>query len=534
MLLSHSIVGRIKHGDNCIALIRLFLDNRGDLSSEDGTQASDLLRSQCTSWLDEAASLLHRQWPRGGSGSDYSSKIVNNHLASSNTNHNYSLPCSFILIRENSHQSATDNDECLEGTVLGHGRLTECFESAGGNAAAATFIVISEAFRGQGWGRHLMTLLGKEAERLGYHYVYLWTQTAIGFYQRLGYRITTRVSLRRDCLKKLDTEHVVKLEEMLSQRFKTNIHTTTDNQSTSWKPPNRETILLPTSDAEDKNTSHPDVWMRKRLVEHVESRLIPRVDRLAELQEAVEQFQEKHGELFQSAGGYYCFTNIPWQPQIGPSCGLAALRMVREYYLNGKDEGEDGEMAQLPSLLGLAQERSYTHDGEIFDAHHLLDLAQRDCGLPCRIVSISHDFKPQHIWETLQSDGLWIIPYDSNAGTRLPAKLDGKGSHYGVVVGMLVLVDKQRLENKDSLPELQQTSLAEMPFDFFQQTTDVLSDTILLLVQHSLSPHFSIAPWKEFVESNLQINTIDQDKFSTEQANLDLKERVLLFSGNPA
>ena len=80
--------------------------------------------------------------------------------------------------------------------LYSHGRLTECFESAGGNAAAATFIVVDSKYRGQGLGRHLMKGLEKEAERQGYHYVYLWTKTAIPFYKKIGYHECQRVSLK--------------------------------------------------------------------------------------------------------------------------------------------------------------------------------------------------------------------------------------------------------------------------------------------------------------------------------------------------
>lgn len=71
--------------------------------------------------------------------------------------------------------------------------MTECFEGSGGSAVAATYVIISSAARGKAHGSALMGLLEKEAERIGYHYVYLWTQSAVGFYRRLGYMMCEKV-----------------------------------------------------------------------------------------------------------------------------------------------------------------------------------------------------------------------------------------------------------------------------------------------------------------------------------------------------
>ena len=124
-----------------------------------------------------------------------------------------------------------------------HGRLTECFEGAGGNAAAATYIVIESTFRSCGYGNVLMTLLEDEAKRLGYHYVYLWTQTAVPFYIKIGYVSCHRVSLYRACLKQLEAEQISTLEGMLRQRMKAS--------GAPEKPSAQETITLPPSDGDE-------------------------------------------------------------------------------------------------------------------------------------------------------------------------------------------------------------------------------------------------------------------------------------------
>jgi len=79
------------------------------------------------------------------------------------------LPQSYLLLLVSSEENGEKGDGARqEEVVVGHGRLTECFEGAGGSAAAATYILAEP--RGQGYGTRLMQLLEKEAEQLGYHY----------------------------------------------------------------------------------------------------------------------------------------------------------------------------------------------------------------------------------------------------------------------------------------------------------------------------------------------------------------------------
>ena len=150
-------------GDS-IKLVRIV----GADDREDNTGAESLTVAE--EWVGRACQLLEIQWPRQSlvgedQMSSYRSKIVHDSPVDVVR---YSLPCSYLLVK---------NDLCV-----GHGRLTECFENAGGNAAAVTFVVIDSLTRGQGLGTYLMQLLQEEAKRLGYHYVYLWTSTAISFY----------------------------------------------------------------------------------------------------------------------------------------------------------------------------------------------------------------------------------------------------------------------------------------------------------------------------------------------------------------
>lgn len=135
--------------------------------------------------LDSTAALLYKQWPQGGSVNDYLERI---------TSHSEELPCSYILQR---------HDESKGTTSVGHVRITECMDEASGRAVAATYIITEP--RGHGYGRQLMQLLDDRVISFGYHYIYVWTHTAVEFYIKCGFKETKRVSLCRPCLKRLET-----------------------------------------------------------------------------------------------------------------------------------------------------------------------------------------------------------------------------------------------------------------------------------------------------------------------------------------
>lgn len=402
--------------------------------------------------------------------------------------------------------------KCSLNFMRSHGRLSECFESAGGNAAAATFIVISQDVRGSGFGTVLLSLLELEAERLGFHYIYLWTKTAIGFYEKIGYQQCERVSLKRPCLKKLASNEVESLEALLLKRQSK----ISQNDKNNKQQRTKETILLPPDD-DDNNDDVKDVWLRKRLVEHVGSTHVPFEERLEEMKVAFDD-HPKSDEL------QWCYhlINIPWQAQIGPSCGLAALRMAREYFLTATLSDEDKER-HLPSLLGEAQERGFTTDGEVFDANNLRELADEVCGIECHMWSMQ-ELTPSIVYGVLAEGGVFILPYDTSARTRLPACLSGRRAHYGIIVGIAIglgVVAPADVQNES----LRLRPLKDEDRDgAFDGRTEC--DQTFLLVQHSLSSNLAIAPWPDFIESNQQLVSMNEAKFGN--TTLDLRDRIIV------
>ena len=474
--MNHHVVGQL-HG---LELWRVYKDDDKD---DDNNATNNKLASSLL--VKETACALSTQWPRTEENF-YRDKLVH-HPAHTSISGNYQLPCSYLLVRSSRN-------------VVGHGRLTECFEGASGSAAAATYILIFPNHQGCGLGRTLMQLLEHEATRLHYHYVYLWTVAAVPFYLKQGYTLTERVSLNRACLKTLAVERVSVLEAMLQSR-----HSRLPGASNTKI---QETITLPPSDGMTQDAD--DVWLRKRLVESVGSTEITMQERRVEMLAAITK-TDYHGWQWE-----YRLVSVPWQPQVGPSCGLAALRMLRDYYLISKNE-TDGVPQAMPSLLTQAQTMGYSQDGEVFDATNLQLLAESVCGLDCEMWS----FAVQHVDDVvtvLHAGATVILPYDSSPGTKLPGILEGQNAHYGIIVGLL-------LAFPDTAEPCTETKLAP---HIDRPTADACET--LLLVQHSLSRKLAIAPWSLFYESNKQLDSIDRKRFR-EASNLDLKDRLIVVNG---
>lgn len=457
-----------------------------------------LATSQCShQHVKAAARMLHAQWPRGGSVGDYCKRLLGDNEqypssksgGSSSSSCDYTaqvavsqqqLPCSYLLIREN------------DGVVVGHGRLTECFDGAGGSAAAATYVIAEP--RGQGYGSQLMALVEQEAIKLGYHYIYLWTATAIPFYQKIGYSQTERVSLFSACLKTLECDQVSKLEAMLAKRAVGHHHPAAHKK--------HETVMLPPDAATDA-----DVWLRKRLVESVASVKVPLGQRREEILAAIQNYHPQAWE--------YCLQHVPWQQQVGPSCGLAALRMLRDHYVT-TDNNSDTKM---PSLLSEAQSKGYSVDGEIFDAHNLVKLADF-CGLKTEMRSFQAT-SPSDILVVLKAGGTLILPYDSQPSTKRPCKNTGRTAHYGIVVGILF-----------GYPAIDDSSPSPSLLEHTDRCCVDKAEALLLLVQQSLSQKLTIAPWSDFFESNQQLATMDESKFKlSDGAALNLLDCLVVCHG---
>jgi GNAT superfamily N-acetyltransferase len=475
--------------------------------------------------LDTVAIWLSQQWPRGGNAAFYLDKITEDKGSDS------MCPCSFILMKH----GAT--------TPVGHGRVLDCFENSGARAAAFTYIIAKP--QGNGHGRILMQQLERACRDQNYHYVYVWTHTAIEFYKKCGYHETHRVSLQRPCLKILETMQVSKLEDLLSFRkrriFKDeDDHIADKHDAADGTTKKRsETILLPPVHGAEI-AEQQDVWLCKRLVDTVPKLTIQREERMKELQAFC-------SSSMACGSCYYHFLDLAWQQQIGPSCGLAALQMVLDFSKGGAED-EEYTTKKQPSLLQQAKTQQYTRDGELFDIQDLFSLAKQQ-NLDCEIVRVSDTTQIQVCQQLLALNPI-IIPYDQSYN-KLPCLANGKCAHYGVIVGMMILCDKpldaasslMLTEEESSWDSHQALAKRLVPLTTIRDDTDDNDDhplarslqvpstsKLYLLVQHGMSRKLCIASWNDFMISNEQLHGSDHAKFFSESnRRINLANQMLVF-----
>jgi hypothetical protein len=87
--MSHVLVGG--SGEDGISLVRIILS----VCREEDDNANANINAS----VDQAAELLVTQWPRGGPVATYREKIIHPHN-SSNSEHYYGLPCSYLLLKD--------------------------------------------------------------------------------------------------------------------------------------------------------------------------------------------------------------------------------------------------------------------------------------------------------------------------------------------------------------------------------------------------------------------------------------------------
>jgi hypothetical protein len=372
-------------------------------------------------------------------------------------------------------------------TVLGHARLCPGLTTTSnieytGLSGVVTSVVIYPALRGRGLGLQLMRLVEAEALKQGYCILALWTHDADEFYDKLGYMrceqrraVTTMVS----AFESLNHSALNKLEGVLSRR----LDSVTNGELVQPLVAANSSQCQP---AEPRST----IWMRKRLVDELPLQLIPAQKLLTNIHRACRARRDLEKDSPQpradgwdvamhmvvgsdsaNAGAPHSielteegcaghFTHLsapgpgpgpglPWSQQVGPSCGLQALRFAK-YILCGSDrsmhrtivasgdgggtcskvfvfqqgvtdDDEDGAISatpapggvpavfppgrgqtvssdnhhttgvtrpvHCPSLLGLAVHLGYTMCGEMYNIRHMRDLAQRYLS-PCLSDSV--------------------------------------------------------------------------------------------------------------------------------------------------
>ena len=274
------------------------------------------------------AKLLARQWPAQSATSRQNAFAT--HLRKAKPGE---VPCHLVLV-----DGETE-------TVVGHCRLQRACENADGFSAAITSVVVEPDRRGSGLGRALLHHAEATAAAMGFGYLYLWTHDAQGFYLACGYTECEKVSLLKPALASLGSAAVNKLEALFAKKA--------SSQEGGGGG----------GGGDEAEVRADSTWFRKRLLEQVASRPLSHAELLDGVRDALRAADADGadgptiaddglstaaaptnvaegdgapanaaaaGRQAKASGEWALHvTAVRWERQVGPCCGLAALRMAR-------------------------------------------------------------------------------------------------------------------------------------------------------------------------------------------------------------
>jgi GNAT superfamily N-acetyltransferase len=376
------------------------------------------------------------------------------------------------------------NTGCEE--AVGHGRLeTAKFSGGYGDNSDSidtlsdgliTSVIVDKSFRGRGVGRILMNLIEVEARKLNYGYLYLWTIDAAGFYESLEYKRCKERELDRDVIKLVSPAFLKKLKS-ISMKKKEMV-----SASSEVTPVGNE------------------IWMRKRLLNCLPLEFLS----WEYLAPQIYSSRPHCVLVAMVASTIDVVPSATWCCQIGPSCGIAALRMAAALLL-GEIACRD-EQPKFHGLLPRAMDMGLTDDGEFYDICGLCELGNSyfhpyRCNLDVEsmrqevveLVTSTLGLNCQSSEEigqccTSNSETIFIkefdraivFPYDRDSAGDLPGLYRGRRAHYGVVVGYTT----------------QRTS---------ESSVSSIFDDINLIILQGLSRRLVCAPLRDWIASNLQL-----------------------------
>eukprot|EP01032_Pedospumella_encystans_P008529 gene8529-10114_t len=380
--------------------------------------------------------------------------------------------------------------------VVGHVKLTPSVQTSSdiyGSAPSGilTSVVINEAHRGKGIGTLLMRAIEEQALMQGYCTLILWTPNAMNVYSKLGYipceprrALTTLVT----SIESISAKSISNLEQLFAKRTATVDSTRLDDQ---------HSCEAATNDVQQM------VWMQKRIRDEMPLQDIAFPTLVQSIQKSLANTlscESAEGavlylhccssstspdatrnslSLAASGSTEHASLTLPWAQQVGPSCGIQAIRFA-EHILNHANNRSDvvrcvlssahlpigagvGGCRVMPSVLTLAIDRQYTEHGAIFNIHHIVDLLLRNQG-----TSIS--------------------------GTSQPTI----GAHMASVQSFTAVKD-------DRSESIDYTSDCKEPIDESIDPTRVL-----LVAMHGLTWQPIVASYADFMASNAQLHCTEE------------------------
>ncbi|TPX42580.1 hypothetical protein SeMB42_g04674 [Synchytrium endobioticum] len=180
--------------------------------------------------------------------------------------------------------------------------------------------------------------------------------------------------------------------------------------------------------------------------------------------------------------------NITPEKQIGPTCGLVALRMAGTYLRTPLPP------PTITDLLQTAQANQWSFLGEMFSAAHVARLAEMAFGLNADVVDWDEDGAAgAQVLDVLLDGGLVLLAYDPDFNHE-PVLKGGASAHWCLINGCAwpTSLSSETTISLTPLPRTQSSPVALLdPFD-----------GLCLLAYHGKSLHQSVWKYKDLFKSS--------------------------------
>ncbi|BES90630.1 Chromosome 19 open reading frame 54 [Nesidiocoris tenuis] len=187
------------------------------------------------------------------------------------------------------------------------------------------------------------------------------------------------------------------------------------------------------------------------------------------------------------------YINVDTEFQRGPTCGIVALKMIASLICD----------VETDSILRAAQDRSFTHRGEMFCAKNMFELAKDVVGSEACQVEFHENIFPSNeaqVWELLAQNVIFLVPYDVDKDNS-PGCFGGKKAHWAALTG-LAKINVERFvfgfQGKSAhtaawpLSDLSRSNSQLHEFDPAAACTECVHETFALnLKGHAISFKFS-------------------------------------------
>ena len=469
--------------------------------------------------INTTAQILFDQWPRVS----FAERVAWLKRSSKTT-----LPASWVLLDS--------------GEAIGHVRLSTKYtedshasineaSSRDNISVVATSIVISQSLRGKGLGTILLDHMHACCRDLGFGRVVLWSVDAVKFYAKNGYKkINPLLKAQPQVItNKLAAKSLSDLQRVLLKKQKNAISLNTGTQASSG-------VDIVDNELDAKNS----VWLAYRLRNSFGYFYRPKGLIESEINSFLDAGHHKVGKkadinISRIQKQTVFLHNVPFENQIGPMCGIAALNCLKAYFFETtrkpsfnhinaehifqKILGDAGATeiiakyfcskpnstsSQQKSILEDALDENITTDGEMFDIKQMAKLSSLpSCGLNAVVFE---NISIGMILDLLVLGLPPLICYDRSKTSSIFGvdMNNGTAAHWGVIVGFVS--NNSRKSSKDAQIGTNRPCVW-LGSNFIIEHKKYIDKTkdVLVLIQHTMSSKVMVCWWSILKASNLQV-----------------------------